>query len=70
VLRPDATWFAADGAAGTAAAAGFHGDHFSVRVELEGGWVVQVVDRSGDVPVPGARVRVALDREAVVLVEA
>jgi thiamine transport system ATP-binding protein len=68
VLRPDATSLAAEGAAGTAGAAAFRGDHFSVRVALDGGWVVEVVDRSGEVPAPGTRVTVALDPGSVAIV--
>jgi hypothetical protein len=68
VLRPDAAAFAADGAAGIAGAAAFRGDHFSVRVELDGGWIVEVVDRSGNVPSPGTKVAVALAPAAAAIV--
>jgi thiamine transport system ATP-binding protein len=69
VLRPDAIAFSDAGSAGAQGVAGdaaFHGDHFSVRVELDGGWVVDVVDRSGMVPAPGTRVAVTLDARAAV----
>jgi thiamine transport system ATP-binding protein len=69
VLRPSATPLPAGGAPGRAGAAAFRGDHFSVRVELDGGWVVEVVDRSGDVPAPATRVSLALDPGSVLLVD-
>jgi hypothetical protein len=39
-----------------------------VRVQLEAGWAVEVVDRSGDVPEPGTPVTVGLDPSGVVIV--
>jgi thiamine transport system ATP-binding protein len=70
VLRPDATALAATGAPGVAGASAFHGDHFTVHVDLDGGWGVEVVDRSGSVPAPGERVAVALDPAAAVILPA
>jgi thiamine transport system ATP-binding protein len=69
VLRPDALAFAPTGLAGTAGVAAFRGDHFSVRVDLDEGWAVEVVDRGGRVPGPGERVTVALDPAAAVLAD-
>jgi thiamine transport system ATP-binding protein len=70
VIRPDGLSFSAGdgGVAGTAAPATFRGDHFLVPVQLEGSWPVEVTERSGAIPPPGAPVGVRLDRAAAIVV--
>jgi thiamine transport system ATP-binding protein len=72
VIRPDGLSLDGDagpGVAGAARAATFRGDHFLVGVDLEGGWQVEVTERSGAVPQPGSSVVVRLDRTAVVVAD-
>jgi thiamine transport system ATP-binding protein len=68
VIRPDGCQFANAGVPGVAGAATFRGDHFLVPVDLDGGWRVEVTERSGAVPQPGSSVMVALDPTAVAVV--
>jgi thiamine transport system ATP-binding protein len=73
VIRPDGLIFSAGGrpggggVGGTARAATFRGDHFLVPVQLDGGWGVEVTERSGAIPQPGSSVAVSLDRRAAVV---
>ena len=69
VIRPDGCQIAAEGVPGTAGPATFRGDHFLVAVDLDGGWRVEVTERSGSVPQPGDSVQVALDSTAAVVVD-
>jgi thiamine transport system ATP-binding protein len=68
VIRPDGLRLTTGEVRGVARAAAFRGDHFLVPVELEGGWTVEVTDRSGAVPPPGSSVAIGLDPSAVVVV--
>ncbi|MEY2422555.1 MAG: thiamine transport system ATP-binding protein [Acidimicrobiaceae bacterium] len=69
VIRPDGLRLGADGIAGTARAATFRGDHFLVAVQLDCGWLIEVTERSGSIPPPGAPVAVSLDLTASVVVD-
>jgi thiamine transport system ATP-binding protein len=73
VARPDALRFGESGggrgASGVARPATFRGDHFLVPVLLENGWLVEVTERSGLVPEPGAAVVVSGDLGAVVIAD-
>jgi hypothetical protein len=71
VIRPDGLSLSAGGrrgVAGTARAATFRGDHFLVPAELDGGWAVEVTERSGAIPQPGTSVAISLDPTAAVVV--
>ena len=74
VIRPDGLSFSAGGGPGgrlvpgTARAATFRGDHFLVPVQLDGGWAVEVTERSGAIPQPGSSVAISLDPTAGVVV--
>jgi thiamine transport system ATP-binding protein len=71
VIRPDGLSVSAgDSRAvhGSASAATFRGDHFLVPVQLDGGWAVEVTERSGTIPQPGSPVAISLDPTAAVVV--
>jgi thiamine transport system ATP-binding protein len=70
VIRPDGLSFSAGGGVpGVARAATFRGDHFLVPVDLDGGWAVEVTDRSGAIPQSGSSVGVSLDRAAALIAD-
>ncbi|MEY2431647.1 MAG: thiamine transport system ATP-binding protein [Acidimicrobiaceae bacterium] len=70
VIRPGGVRFAVDGLPGTAGMPAFRGDYFLVPVLLQGGWTIEVTERSGAIPAQGDTVRVALDATATVVVDA
>jgi thiamine transport system ATP-binding protein len=68
VIRPDGLRLSDDGVRGEAGLSTFRGDHFLVAVHLENGWTVEVTERSGEIPAPGALVALSLDHAAVMVV--
>jgi len=77
VIRPDGLRFVAEGepgtkpedvTAGVAGAASFRGDYFLVTADV-GSWTVEVTERRGIVPTRGARVSIAVDRRALLVVD-
>jgi thiamine transport system ATP-binding protein len=69
VIRPDGLRLTSGGVPGVACAATFRGDHFLVPVQLDGGWMIEVTERSGSIPPAGGFVAVSFDPAAAVVVD-